>query len=153
MVFDLAGLLKALVDGEVEFVVIGGIAVAAHSVVRATEDLDLVPSPEAANLDRLLGVLDRLDARLTLNLDRGIDDRARDAVRRGRNLTVTTSLGDLDVVQALPGVPSYEALAGDALAVELHGTAFRVCSRAHLIAMKQERASALDRADLERLTD
>ena len=59
MVFDLAGLLRSLHDADVDFIVIGGIAVAAHSVVRATEDLDVVPKPDAANLGRLLDLLER----------------------------------------------------------------------------------------------
>ena len=41
MVLDLAGLPRALVDGDVQFVVIGGIAVAAHRVIHATEDVDM----------------------------------------------------------------------------------------------------------------
>jgi hypothetical protein len=52
MVLDLGGLLRALVDADIRFVVIGGIAVAAHRVVRATEDVDIVPEPEGANLTR-----------------------------------------------------------------------------------------------------
>ena len=152
MVFDLAGLLRALSDADVEFVVIGGIAVAAHSVVRATEDLDLVPKPEATNLGRLLDLLQARNARLLLSPQREIDDRVRRAVLAGRNLTVTTELGDLDVVQRLPGVPAYADLAADAMLVELHGVPFRVCSREHLIAMKRARGSALDQADIERLT-
>jgi hypothetical protein len=64
MVPDLAGLLRALVDGDVEFVTIGGIAMAAHRVVRATEDVDIVPEPSAANLTRLADTLVALDARL-----------------------------------------------------------------------------------------
>jgi len=152
MVFDLAGLLRALSDADVEFVVIGGIAVAAHSVVRATEDLDLVPKPEATNLGRLLDLLQARNARLLLSPQREIDDRVRRAVLAGRNLTVTTELGDLDVVQRLPGVPAYADLAADAMLVELHGVRFRVCSREHLIAMKRARGSALDQADIERLT-
>jgi len=153
MVVDLAGLLRSLVEHEVEFVVIGGIAVAAHRIIRATEDVDVVPAPDAANIDRLLDLLASLDARLLLNPERGIDDEVRDAVRHGRNLTVTTSLGDLDVVQSLPGVPTYTDLRRDAMDVELHGARFPVCSREDLIAMKRARGSALDRADLERLTD
>lgn len=153
MVFDLAGLVRALVASQVEFVVVGGIAVAAHSVVRATEDLDLVPDPDAANLNRLLDFLERIDAHLLLRPDRRVDRDVRAAVAHGRNLTVTTRLGDLDVVQALPGVPSYVDLVADALEVELEGTPFLVCSRAHLIAMKRARGSALDQADLERLED
>jgi hypothetical protein len=151
MVFDLTGLLRSLTDAEVEYVVIGGIAVAAHAVVRATEDLDIVPAPDPANVGRLVDLLAALDARLVLNPDRGIDEGVREAVLRGRNLTVTTSLGDIDVVQRLPGVPVYDRLTADAIEVELHGVRFRVCSRDHLIAMKRARGSALDLADLERL--
>jgi hypothetical protein len=113
----------------------------------------VVPEPERANLDRLCDVLAALDARLLLNPERGIDDAVRAAVAGGRNLTVTTRLGDLAVVQALPGVPPFEELRASALEVELHGVAFAVCSREHLIAMKRARGSALDLADLERLVD
>jgi hypothetical protein len=153
MVLDLAGMLRALVEGEVRFVVIGGIAVAAHVAVRATEDIDLVPEPGAENLDRLCDVLERLDARLLLDPQRAIDAGIRTALQRGRNLPVTTRLGDVDVVQVLPGVPAYPVLDADAIGVELFAVRFRVCSREHLIAMKRVRGTALDQADLERLTE
>ena len=153
MVFDLAGLLRALVAGDVRFVVIGGIAVAAHRVIRATEDVDIVPDPEHANLDRLCDTLAGLDARLTRQPDRGIDAGVRAALRQGRNLTATTQLGDLDVVQRLPGVPAFHDLDEDAWVAELSGTRFRVCSLEHLVAMKQARGAAIDQADLERLTE
>ena len=92
MIFDLAGQLRALVEGEVRFIVIGAIAVAAHAIIRATEDVDLVPDPDAENLDRLCTVLADLDARLLLNPQRTIDARARLALEQGRNVTVTTRL-------------------------------------------------------------
>ena len=153
MLPDLAGLLRALVEGEVRFVVIGGIAVAAHAAIRATEDLDVVPDPQADNLDRLCSVLSGLGARLLLNQERILDAKVRAALHRGRNLTVTTRLGDVDVVQRLPGVPPYTTLEAEAVGVELFEVSFRVCSRRHLIAMKRARGSTLDLADLERLTD
>lgn len=37
---DLAGVLRALAAARIRFVVIGGIAVAAHRIVRATEHVD-----------------------------------------------------------------------------------------------------------------
>ena len=152
MVLDLAGLLRALVDGGVRFVVIGGIAVAAHRVVRATEDVDIVPEPSNANLVLLAGTLTGLDARLLRNPDRGIDADVRAALSRGRNLTVTTRLGDLDVVQRLPGVPAFADLDAEAWEATLFDVCFRVCSRDHLIAMKRARGGALDLDDVERLT-
>lgn len=153
MVVDLAGLLRALVDGDVRFVVIGGIAVAAHAAIRATEDLDIVPDPSPENIARLTAVLERLDARLLRNPQRSIDDEVKAALARGRNVTVTTILGDLDVVQRLPGVPTYGALDNDGIDATLFEVPLRVCSKDHLITMKRTRGSALDLADLERLAD
>jgi predicted nucleotidyltransferase len=153
MVLDLAGLLRKLGDGKVRFVVIGGIAVAAHRVVRATEDVDVVPDPAHDNLDRLCEVLVALDAKLLRQPERGVDSEVRAALRRGRNLTVTTELGDLDVVQRLPGVPGFAELDARAWDAELAGARFRVCSREQLIAMKEARGAAIDKADLERLRD
>lgn len=151
MVLDLAGLLRALVEGDVRFVVIGGIAVAAHAAIRATEDVDIVPDASRENIERLLEILSSLEAHLLLNPERSIDDEVRAGLHSGRNVTVTTRLGDLDVVQHLPGVPPFAALDADAVPVQLFDVTFRVCSREHLIAMKQARRSSLDLADLERL--
>lgn len=151
MVPDLAGLLRALHERAIGFIVIGGIAVSAHGAVRATEDLDIVPDPEPENLDRLVDMLASLDARLTLAPTRRVGPAERSELRRGRNLTITTSLGDLDVVQRLPGVPGYAVLAQNAETTTLSDVPLRVCSRAALIEMKRARASAQDLADIERL--
>ncbi len=151
MVPDLAGLIAALNAGEVRFVVVGGVAVGAHGHIRATEDLDVVPDPDPENLDRLGNVLVGLDGRLASDPNRGIDTELRRALYAGRNLTVTTRLGDLDIVQRLPGVPPWPALVGDAERTTLGEERVVVCSRAHLIAMKRARASLQDQADLEAL--
>jgi len=54
---DLRALLATFSDAGVEHVVIGGIALGLHGGIRTTEDLDIVPNPEPANLERLFGVL------------------------------------------------------------------------------------------------
>jgi predicted nucleotidyltransferase len=150
---DLGALLRALREGNVEFVVVGGVAVAAHEYVRATEDVDLVPAPDQANLDRLANVLVALDAHLTLDPDRQIGPDEREALHRGRNVSVSTRHGDADIIQRLPGVPSHQALADQAISVEIAGVEISVCSRDHLVAMKRARSNPIDIADLERLTD
>jgi hypothetical protein len=50
---DAYAILRALVDYEVDFVVIGGLAVAAHGYVRATKEVDVMPNPDPGNLSRL----------------------------------------------------------------------------------------------------
>ena len=151
MLPDLAGLVSALNVGGVQFVVIGGVAVGAHGQIRATEDLDIVPDPGRENLDRLGNVLVGLNARLASDPERAIDPDVRRSLAQGRNLTVTTSLGDLDIVQRMPGVPTWSELARDAEATTLANQPVSVSSRAHLIAMKRARASLQDQADLEAL--
>src|SRR5688572_30665389 len=55
-------LVSALVDHDVEFIVVGGFAVMAHGKVRGTKDLDICPKPTDDNLGALAQVLIDLDA-------------------------------------------------------------------------------------------
>lgn len=146
---DLAGVLRILYEAQVRYVVIGALAVAAHGRVRATEDIELVPDP--AGLRRLSDLLTALDARLLLNPERRFGAGERTALARGRSLSLTTSLGELDIVGRLPGVPSFHDLDADAIEDVVLDVPVRVCSREHLLAMKRARGSTQDLADLEAL--
>ncbi len=148
---DLRALLGAFSEGGVEHVVIGGIALGLHGGIRTTEDLDIVPSPDTANLDRLCRVLQTLDAVLLLNPARRFGPREAWMLQRGRNVSITTRHGDLDVVRSVPGVPDYETLAGGAERYDLDGIVVLAASPAQLIQMKQARGSAQDQADIETL--
>ncbi len=57
-------MLRELVEGGVEFLLIGGVAVGYHGHVRATKDVDVVPNPERENLERLAKVLRELEAQV-----------------------------------------------------------------------------------------
>ena len=55
--------LMDVVDAhEVEYIVVGGFAVAAHGHVRATRDVDICPNPKRSNLRRLAAALEALEA-------------------------------------------------------------------------------------------
>ena len=66
-------LLGALRDHDVDFVVIGGVALAPHGYIRATKDLDIVPAPTSRNLSRLAAALRALEAEADLG-DTGADE-------------------------------------------------------------------------------
>src|ERR1700691_5330393 len=55
-------LLVALTNAQVDFVVLGGVAVGVHGFLRATQDLDIVPDATPENLARLARVLVELNA-------------------------------------------------------------------------------------------
>ncbi|HEX7245615.1 MAG TPA: hypothetical protein VF245_08630 [Solirubrobacterales bacterium] len=152
--FNLRSLLAALHDHEVEFVVIGGVAVGAHGFIRGTEDLDVVPNPDPDNLKRLAVALKDLEATLPTAGDRAFSpDGDFRVIRRGGNVTTATMFGGLDVVQRAQGVPGYSQLAEDAVESELLGIPVRVCSLARLREMKAAQNRTQDRLDLENLPE
>ncbi len=152
--FDLRALLHSLVDRDIRFIAIGGVAVGAHGYIRATADLDLVPDPDPTNLERLIDALWALNATLPTAGDRRFNP-AEDgsAIRRGGNVTADTEFGGLDVIQLAAGVPGYSQLAQAAVESDVLGVPVRVCSLGDLRAMKQTHGRTQDRADLENLPE
>lgn len=59
---DPEGLLRCFAGAGLRYVLVGGFAVNAYGVIRATRDLDICPDPERANLRRLAATLRDLDA-------------------------------------------------------------------------------------------
>lgn len=148
---DVERLLGALDEAGVRYVLIGGFAVIAHAGVRTTQDVDIVPAPDADNLTLLGNALAATNARLTHDPERAIDPELRLELARGKSVSLTTEFGELDIVQRLPGVPSYADLEARGLRVEAMGLSLLVASRADLIAMKRARGSTHDLADIEAL--
>ena len=153
MSFDPGELLRRLAASEIDYVVIGGFAVIAHGVIRATDDLDIVPSPDRENLGRLAALLGDLEAR-PLGVDADLLDRQPtdpSVLAQGGSLQLETALGRLDLRQCLPWLPAYAELARDALKVELRGMVIPVCSLEHLRAMKRAAGGPRDLEDLREL--
>jgi hypothetical protein len=152
-------LIAALADAGVEYVLIGGLAVAAHGFPRATKDIDIVPEPHGPNLERLAGVLRALDARHSGLGDFDPSEFPFDPLdpaqlAEGGNFVLITRLGRLDVMQWVPGIPgdlAFEHLTRGAVETALSGHRVRVCSRSDLIAMKRAAGRPQDLVDLQEL--
>jgi len=145
-------LLRRLVEADVEFVLVGGLAVNAWGVVRGTKDVDVVVAPDPANLKRVAevavaasGHVQRSDALL------GTPFSIAAELASGEQVAIETELGQLDVVQGLEGVPSYERLRRGASEAEVLGVRVAVCSSEDLRQMKRAAGRTRDLADLEDL--
>ena len=151
---DFRAQLHVLNENGVEFVVIGGVAVGAHGFMRATRDLDLVPDRASANLKRLSRALAALESTLPRAGGRRYEP-ARDEgpLHAGASMTLQTRYGGLDIVQRVPGAPSFGELQADAVSSELLGEPVRICSLEHLRRMKRARGTDRDRVDLAALED
>lgn len=126
--FQADELLLALLNANVRFVVIGGIAVGVHGYVRATKDLDIVPDPDSENLRRLARLLSEIGAEHVGVGDFDPDEFPYDPtdpeqLAQGANFRLETDLGPLDIMQWVSGIedPAYPPLAGRAITVPFRG--------------------------------
>jgi len=153
---DSEALLRHLAARQLNHVVIGGVAVNGHGVIRATKDLDICPDPAPENLARLAEILRDLDAAQVgmedfTTEEMPFDPTNVDDLAQGGNFRLTTRLGDLDVMQWLAGIDgdlAFPILAADVVIVELPGIEVPICSLHHLRAMKRAAGRPQDLKDL-----
>ena len=155
---DIDAILRVLVAQGVEFLVIGGLAVAVHGYPRATKDVDIVPRPEAANLERLYGALAAIAARpVELGELRPTEmpvEFGPGALALGGNWALKTEHGRIDVMQWLPGAAAYDELDANAVAVDLRGVGtVRFAGYEDVVAMKMAAGRRQDEEDLARLRE
>jgi predicted nucleotidyltransferase len=146
-----AELVRALVDGGVDFVIVGGVAVVLQAMPRFTKDLDICYSTAEDNLDTLGHVLVGLKARL-----RGIPEPVPfvpdgHTLRRTQILCLTTPVGDVDLLVNPDGAPDYDTLRERASVMELSGRSVRIASVEDLLGMKRAAGRPQDLADIESL--
>jgi hypothetical protein len=134
---------------QVEHVVFGAVALGFYGHVRATVDLDLIVRPDEQNLRRVHDWLVELDAHLLFRPARRFGSRERWEMLKGSNASVLTRLGQVDIVQRLPGLPEWERLVAESERYELGDITVAVLARSTLIELKRRRGSGQDMADIE----
>ena len=150
---DLQKILAALRAAAVDFVVVGGVAMVLRGSGRTTVDLDVVYSRSPENLKRLADALRPFHPRLRgapADLPFLWDDLT---LRSGLNFTLTTDLGDLDVLGEMTGVGGYEETLSLSSDLDLYGTAAHVLSLDGLARAKRAAGRAKDLLDLAEIEE
>jgi hypothetical protein len=144
-------LLGLLVDHGVRFILIGGFAAQAHGSPSLTGDLDIVPSWDTDNLQRIAAMLGEIAAvRHGLPVDAPpmppLDARTLHA---GAVFTLNSRFGRIDLL-ANPGPGlDYETLRRNAIEVAPFGVSALAAGLDDLIAMKRAAGRPKDRVELE----
>jgi hypothetical protein len=150
-VFDAQRILGVLLAHQVEFLVVGAVAVQAHGYIRSTLDLDIIPRPSPLNLSRLAEALADLEAE-----PRNAAARMRLAdphwLKRARVVPTLTRAGWLDVFNVESTGRTYDELRAGALTIELGEWTVDVVGLRDLIRMKKAAGRPQDLADIEALT-
>lgn len=144
-------LLRRLVEADVAFVLIGGLASQGHGSTSITTDLDICISRDLENLTRVAGVLRDIAAvRRDVAPDTpGLPPLDERTLRATSVLTLSTAFGRFDLLANPDPAFDYEALKRNAIAAEVAGVRVTMASLDDLIAMKRAAGRPKDRIELE----
>ena len=152
---DFESLLGELASHEVDFLVAGGLAVNLHGYVRSTQDLDIIPCPDASNMRRLADALTDLEVvAVGAKAERLVLDLSHPESLAVGNYFLETKFGALDLFNGhRPDIKRYRRLEAAAIEVAVGSHQIKVISKTDLIAMKREAGRPKDLQDIAALTE
>lgn len=137
MAANFSELLPLLQVHKVRFIVVGGGAAIAHGSARLTSDVDVVYARDPENIHNLAVALQGHQPYL-----RGAPPGLpfhwdEETIKAGLNFTLTTTVGDLDLIGEITGAGSYEALLPFTEELEVFNVRCRFVTLERLIQLKR----------------
>jgi predicted nucleotidyltransferase len=120
-VINLKAAITSLAENDVEFVIVGGVAISLHSSAYITVDLDLCYSRSRENIRRLVSALSPFNPR-PRNWPDGLPfffDAS--AIANGTNFTFETDVGDIDLLGEVKGLGTYHDALTRCVTYEIYG--------------------------------
>lgn len=130
-------LLEQLLEADVQFVIVGGVAAVLHGSTLLTRDLDICIPLGSPNLLALQTALRSLNPRIREGSEfvpLELDEARAGAVK---NLYITTDEGRLDCLGFIQGVGDFEAVLAESVELDLGGYTCRVLGLEALIRAKE----------------
>lgn len=156
---NFAEILAGLHDAEIDYVLVGGLAVFLNGISRATLDIDLVLAMNDSNLDKFIGYAKKLGLkpRIPVAIDALKSASQIESWFREKGMIAFSLVGprfdDLSIdILVRPVVPFGELRAHARLASFSGGTVV-VASPEDLIRMKQGTGRSVDERDVEMLRE
>ena len=153
MIPDYRAIIQALADHDVDFVIIGAVALVLHGSPRVTRDLDICYSRERDQITRLAKALAPLTPRL-----RGAPDDLPftldvATLQSGLNFTLRSSAGDLDLLGEVTGVGPFAVVRRLSVVMNVYDRDVRVLSLDGLERAKRATGRLKDLVDLEEILE
>jgi predicted nucleotidyltransferase len=150
-------LLKMLAEAKVEFVLVGGLAVALHGYQRVTMDVDVVLAMDDENLQRFLSAAKKSGLRPTIpvQLDSLAQPELIEQWYREKGMLAFSLRGAETMATVMDvlvrSVVPFAELRRDATMVAVGSVNVPVASIEHLISMKTNTGRSKDMIDIEEL--
>lgn len=138
-------LLRLLLDAQVEFVLIGGVAAIAYGSATFTQDCDIVAPFTETNFSRLLAALAPYHPRYALAVPKRAVTEPPGELATYRNLYLLTDLGRLDILSEVQPLGAYPNVAAGAVTLDIYGRPCRVIGLDDLITVKHHLGRDKDR--------
>jgi len=138
--------LKALHEHEVDYILIGGLAVIMQGVPRITEDVDIFVKRDPSNFDRLQKALRAVFNDVSINEIKQEELVKYPVIRYG-----TPEDYYIDIVDRVGEMFKYDDLEFET--ITSHGTPIRVATKETLIKLKQGTPRQIDKADVLMLNE
>ena len=138
---DYRDMLSALSAAQVEYLVVGAYALAAHGLPRSTGDIDFWIRPTPENADRVFAALIQFGAPLQ-GLTRD------DLSRAGTVFQIGVAPRRIDLLTAIDGI-DFDIAWSDRETREVDGVSVPVLSRAHLLQNKRATGRPKDHLDAD----
>lgn len=138
---DYRDILSAFTVENVEYLLVGAYALAAHGFVRATGDIDLWTRPSEENAERVIRALARFGAPLS-------EVSVADFTEPGIVFQLGVAPRRIDILTMIDGV-SFEEAWQERKQIEVDGLPVPVISRSHLAKNKESVGRPQDLVDLD----
>ena len=145
---NLRRIFRALVEHQVDFIVVGGVCGVLHGAPMNTFDLDVVHSRSPENIDRLLAALQPLGARYRTPGKESMTPQRSHLASPGHQLLMTEA-GALDLLGSIGHDHVYLDLLPETKAVDVgEGLSVQLLDLPALIRIKEETAQEKDKLAL-----
>ncbi len=152
-------IIEALNKNNIRYVIIGGLALVLHGVVRLTADLDLIVDFEEKNLKKLLKVLEQLNFKPQLPIDakKLLEEKTRKKWEIEKNMKAFAFIhkkDDYKLIDIIINPPlSFNEVYKRKQVIQAQKTKINVISFEDLITFKKQAARTQDLKDIEMLLE
>lgn len=133
---DFEAVLRSLVDSNVRFVLIGGLAMIAQGSANLTRDIDCFYDRSPENIRKIVDALRGSRPKLRAPKEAVAIPWDTEFFKNVLNVTLITDMGPVDLLAEVPGVTDFEELWSRAQEMPLFGIGVRVASIDDLVRMK-----------------
>ncbi len=144
---DLSAIIEGLLQADVRFILVEGLATVVQGAPVTTIDVDIVHQQTDQNISKLFSFLTSVKAVYRRPDDKIIEPREKDLSAKGHAL-FSTRLGPLDVLAFIEQNQSYDDLIKHSIEIEFRGHIVHVLDIGKIIELKE---TSNDPKDLQRL--